>query len=113
MAQDMLNQRLRQVIMSGTVAIYTAKASDDYGVTSVTDNVRQLMGYEPLEFTEDSSFWLEHIHPEDRSRVLDEMPCLFEQGSHTVEYRFAHKDGAYRWIRDEMKLVADGAGHPA
>jgi PAS domain S-box-containing protein len=113
MAQDMLDQRLRHTIMSRTVAIYTAKASDDYGVTSVTDNVRQLMGYEPLEFTEDSSFWLEHVHPDDRSRVLDEMPCLFRQGSHTVEYRFAHKDGTYHWIRDEMKLVADGAGHPA
>jgi two-component system cell cycle sensor histidine kinase/response regulator CckA len=113
MAQDMLDQRLRHVIMSGTVAIYTAKASDDYGVTSVTDNVRQLTGYEPLEFTEDSSFWLEHVHPEDRPRVLDEMPCLFKQGSHTVEYRFAHKDGTYRWIRDEMKLVAGGSGNPA
>jgi PAS domain S-box-containing protein len=113
MAQDMLDQRLRHMIMSSTVAIYTAKASDDHGVTSVTDNVRQLMGYEPLEFTADSSFWLEHVHPEDRSHVLDEMSCLFERGSHTVEYRFAHKDGTYRWIRDEMKLVADGAGHPA
>ncbi len=113
MAQDMLDQRLRHMIMSGTVAIYTAKASDDYGVTSVTDNVRQLMGYEPREFTEDPSFWLEHIHPEDRPRVLDEMPCLFKQGSHTVEYRFVHKDGTYRWIRDEMKLVADRSGNPA
>jgi PAS domain S-box-containing protein len=112
MAQDMLDQRLRHMIMSGTVAIYTAKASGDYGVTSVTDNVRQLMGYEPLEFTKDSSFWLEHVHPEDKARVLDELPCLFNQGSHTVEYRFVHKDGTYRWIRDEMKLVADGSGNP-
>ena len=108
----MLEQQLAHLIMSTTVVLYTARASGDYGAISLTDNVEQLIGYEPREFTEDSSFWIEHVHPEDRPRILSELPRLFKQRSYIYEYRFMHKDGAYRWIRDEMRLVADEFGNP-
>ncbi|MHC4695523.1 MAG: PAS domain-containing sensor histidine kinase [Planctomycetota bacterium] len=106
------NERLNYLLGSTSVAIYTAKTSGDYEATSVTESVTQLTGYEPREFLENSSFWIDHVHPEDSERILDEVARLFERGSHSYEYRFLHKDGTYRWMRDEMKLTKDDLGNP-
>ncbi|MCZ0904926.1 PAS domain-containing protein, partial [Microcoleus sp. HI-ES] len=35
-----------------------------------------------------------------------------EKGAISYEYRERHKDGSYRWIYDEVKLVKDAAGIP-
>jgi signal transduction histidine kinase len=37
---------------------------------------------------------------------------LFKNGRHSQEYRFRHKDGSYRWMRDELVLVEDNDGTP-
>jgi PAS domain S-box-containing protein len=95
------------------MAIYTAKAAGDYGAISITKNVKQMTGYEPWEFTQSSSFWIDHVHPGDRQRILAELPRLFERRRHMYEYRFLHKDGSYRWMRDEMTLIEDGPGDSA
>jgi len=104
------NERLEYLLASTAVAVYTAKPSGDYGATSITGNVRQMTGYEPRDFTESAGFWIDHVHPQDRQRILDDLTGLFEHGSHSYEYRFLNKDGTYRWIRDEMKLTRDEAG---
>ncbi|MFH1108430.1 MAG: ATP-binding protein [Planctomycetota bacterium] len=104
------NDRLEYLLASTAVAVYTARPSGDYGATSITGNVRQMTGYEPRDFTESLGFWIDHVHPQDRQRILDDLTGLFEHGSHSYEYRFLNKDGTYRWIRDEMKLTRDEAG---
>ena len=86
------NERLNYLLTSTSAAIYTSKTSGDYGATSITENVKQMMGYEPREFIENSSFWIGHIHPEDRQRLLNELPRIFEQESYIYEYRFLHKN---------------------
>src|SRR5213595_2173351 len=51
-------------------------------------------------------------HPDDRARVLSEMPALFANDQLTTEYRFRGKDGAYHWVHDEARLLRDAAGRP-
>jgi PAS domain S-box-containing protein len=106
------NERLQYLLSSSSAVLYTAKASGDYGATFISENVTQMVGYEPREFLEESSFWIDHVHPEDGQRILTELPWIFEQGHHTYEYRFRRKDGTYIWMRDEMKLVRDEEGKP-
>jgi two-component system cell cycle sensor histidine kinase/response regulator CckA len=105
-------ERLNYLLTSTSVAIYTSKTSGDYEATSITDNVKQITGYEPREFIENQSFWIEHVHPEDRKIILNELPRLFKQGTHVYEYRFLHKDGHYGWIRDDMRLITDKRNEP-
>ena len=92
--------------------IYTCKPSDDYAATYISPNVKEQMGYDPEDFTGNSGFWADHIHPEDKSRIFAQLPRFFEQGRHAHEYRFQFKDGAYRWMRDELKLMRDKDGRP-
>jgi PAS domain S-box-containing protein len=106
------NERLQYLLSSTSAVIYTSKTYGDYGATFISDNVREMTGYEPQKFIEEPSLWLDHIHPEDVERVLKEVQNIFKKDRYAYEYRFQHKDGRYIWMRDEMKLVRDNNGNP-
>lgn len=71
-----------------------------------------LLGFEPRELVGHPNFWQSHIHPKDLIPCLAEIPRLWKEGKFTFEYRFLHKDGNYRWIREEANVVRDAAGNP-
>jgi PAS domain S-box-containing protein len=106
--------RLDFLIGRTPAVIYSAECSDDYAATFISPNITTQLGYHPADFINDPSFWVNHIHPEDKERVLAGMAQFFAGGlhSHEHEYRFQHKDGSYRWMHDEVRLVRDGAGNP-
>jgi PAS domain S-box-containing protein len=106
------SERMNFLLSTSPAVIYTCKCSGDYGATFISENVISQLGYRAEEFVQDSSFWVSHMHQEDRERIVDELPKIFESGSHSHEYRFLHKDGNYRWMRDDAKLVRDNKGQP-
>ncbi|MHB9112696.1 MAG: PAS domain S-box protein [Thermoleophilia bacterium] len=87
------------------IIFYTGKASDDFGVTYVSGNVTTFTGYEPEDLTTDSSFWVDHIHPDDAPRAFEEIPKVFDRGFHEYEYRWRSADGSYKWFLDIMRLM--------
>lgn len=101
-----------KVISEGTTVIYIAKAFDDYAATYITPSIEKQLGYTPEEFLSHPEFWVNHIHPDDRVRVLEGLSPLFENSHHTHEYRFQHKDGSYRWMHDELTLLKNDDGTP-
>ncbi len=105
-------ERLKFLITNNPAIIYTSKASDDYGATFISENVKDLTGYSPEDFTSDPEFWINHIHPNDRERIISGLSNLFERGYHTHEYRFQIKDGNYHWMRDELKLIKNAESNP-
>ncbi|NER35085.1 MAG: PAS domain S-box protein [Oscillatoria sp. SIO1A7] len=105
-------ERLRYLLSSSPAAIYTCKPQPDYGITFISENVVSLLGYAAAEFSVDSLFWMSHIHPEDLEQVLEKRLCLQKEKAIAQEYRFRHKDGTYRWLRDELKLVLSEHGKP-
>lgn len=107
-----MQERFRMLVSHTPAVLYICKTIPPYTATYVTDNVRPLLGYEPKEFIETPSFWADHIHPEDTTRVFNRLPQVFNRKRHTQEYRFRHKDGSYRWMHDEMQLVFDSYGNP-
>jgi PAS domain S-box-containing protein len=71
----------------------------------------EVFGYTPEQWTWTPGFWEEHLHPEDRERVL----TLDAETNRThepfvAEYRFRRADGTYVWIHDEAKLVERPGG---
>ncbi|MFH7029184.1 MAG: ATP-binding protein [Heteroscytonema crispum UTEX LB 1556] len=104
--------RLHYLLTASPAVIYSCQHEGDYAATFISDNVLLMLGYESQEFLDDGKFWANRIHPEDAPRVFAEISALFEHGHHTYEYRFQHKDGSYRWVRDELKLIRDAIGQP-
>jgi len=105
--------RMEFLLSASPAIIYSCKVTGDYGATFVSDNVTKLLGYTPDDFIADPGFWASHIHPDDHEQVFARLPSLFEAGGHAHEYRFLHKDGTYRWMRDELRVIHDAAGRPA
>ena len=106
------NDRLEYLLHSCPATIYTSRASGDFGATFISDTIKGQTGFEPRDFTANSQFWVDNIHPDDRERVFAELGTLFEHGSHVHEYRFRYADGTYGWMRDELRLMRDEAGEP-
>jgi two-component system cell cycle sensor histidine kinase/response regulator CckA len=104
--------RLLFLLSSGPAVIYSVKVGGDFPATFMSDNVRSQLGYAPADFLGDPAFWRSRIHPEDAARVLGDLAHLDEHDQQVHEYRFAHADGRWRWMRDEMRLVRDAAGQP-
>jgi PAS domain S-box-containing protein len=103
-------RRLESLVNATAAVIYAYRPQG--GGTFITEGVRILWGYEPEEFLRDNSFWRDHVHPEDLKRVFDELPLLLERGFRNYDYRFRVKDGAYRWMHDQVRLVRDAEGNP-
>jgi PAS domain S-box-containing protein len=92
--------------------LYSYRAEGDHAPTFVSDSIRRLLGYEPREYLQGPGFWLDRVHPDDLPRVTAGLARLPEAGEHACEYRFRHKDGAYRWVEDRARLVRGADGTP-
>ncbi|NJL89108.1 MAG: PAS domain S-box protein [Coleofasciculaceae cyanobacterium SM2_1_6] len=103
-----VSERLQHLLTSSSALIFSC--SLDLRTTFISSNVEVVMGYPAEKFTDESGFWLERIHPEDRSRVIAEHDR--RQDTYSYEYRLLCADNTYHWFYDQLRLVRDEAGHP-
>ena len=107
-----VTERLQYLLATTPAVIFSCKLGGNYDVTFVSDNVVSMIGYEARELVDGSLDWHSLVHPEDREIVATSYAQILEKESISYEYRERHKDGSYRWIFDEIKLVKDAAGLP-
>jgi len=78
----------------------------------VSSGAERMFGYPMSEWlTDKASFWLAHLHPDDRERCVS--VCTEETGAgrdHELEYRMLRADGSIVWVRDRIYLVRDPVG---
>jgi adenylate cyclase len=110
--QAAAQERLTQLLSSSPAVIYSFKGTGDFAPTFVSDNIIDVFGYAPAEYLDDPSFWRDRVHPDDLTRVEDAISKFFQNGVHSVEYRFRRKDGSYCWVNDEQHLIRGGDGKP-
>jgi PAS domain S-box-containing protein len=105
--------RLQNLVVNSPAMPYTRRRDADFAVTYVSPQVSLVTGYDRTDFTTQTSFWEQRIHPGDKERVVCELDAVIQHGiKHSPEYRFRHANGSYFWVRDEMNMVNDSAGHP-
>ncbi len=103
--------RLEHLLSASSGVILSCRAAD-HGATFVSRSVKTVLGYEPDEFLKEPAFWLEAVHPEDREEVEAMFAYVSEVGNLVHDFRIRHRDGGYRWLRDELRLSvpSDGRG---
>jgi PAS domain S-box-containing protein len=104
--------RLTHLLATSPAVLYSFEATGDNASTFISDNIRDLLGYEPEEYLSAPSFWTDHVHPDDLPGLLLEFPRLFSHGRLGLEYRFRRQDGTYRWMSDELRLILGPDGEP-
>jgi two-component system cell cycle sensor histidine kinase/response regulator CckA len=101
----------RAVRFSPTVLYSLRTGGDELRVTWIGGNFARLLGFRPDELP-DRAAWLARLHPDDRARVERSLAPPYTTEHAVMEYRFRHRDGSYRWLRDERQLVQGIDGQP-
>lgn len=82
------------------------------GALAWSDTLQAMFGYTPEEVVPTLAWRREHMHPEDRDRVVKGLEEVLTQGgsSWSDKYRFLRKDGSYAQVLDRGYVVRDPAG---
>ena len=112
-ALEATGARLQHLLVCSPTVIYSTAATGDYACSFISENLLELIGYQAAELVNDKDFWLERVHPDDKTRVLAEFEDTVPRERGAFEYRFRHKDGRYRWIQDSYRLTRGTKGHPS
>ncbi len=78
------------------------------------DGHATLFGHRPDVVTPSFAFWSDHLHPDDRDRVVGEVRARLSDGSssYVSQYRYRRADGSYAWILDRGHIIRDDEGEP-
>ena len=76
--------------------------------------IEHTFGYPPDEVPRVISFWYDHVHPEDRDRVVHGIHEVIDGGGEawSDEYRFRRSDGGYVEVLDRGLVAHDESGTP-
>jgi PAS domain S-box-containing protein len=78
------------------------------------EGVRILFGYSPEQAGPDIRWWHEHLHPEDKERVISGIHAVIDGGEQfwSSEYRFLRADRSYAHVLDRGYVMRDEGGKP-
>lgn len=76
----------------------------------ISGKSKDILGYTSEEWLASPTFWVDHIHPDDREYRLHYCYSFADKlEQHDFEYRMIAKDGSVVWLRDIVNVViADG-----
>ena len=60
----------------------------------ISQNVKDLLGYEPDEYLDSPDFWRSRLHPKDGERILSEYSRLFAEDALALNIAFKKRMGA-------------------
>lgn len=76
--------------------------------TYVSPRAERLLGYPLADWTSNPTFWIDHVHPEDRADAVRYcLECTRDKRDHTFEYRMLAADGREIWLRDIVTVVLE------
>jgi diguanylate cyclase (GGDEF)-like protein/PAS domain S-box-containing protein len=104
----------RRLVEQLPVIVYTAELGEQGRWRYVSPQVEEILGYRPEEFVSDPGLWARLLHPDDRSRALEQETedHLGKRDTAPTEYRMWRRDGSVVWMHDEAVLEAGEDGVP-
>lgn len=77
------------------------------------EGVQARFGFRPDQIGADATWWLDHIHDEDRERISHSIHAVIDHGEFWQdEYRFRRANGDYATVLDRGRVVRDLHGKP-
>jgi PAS domain S-box-containing protein len=74
---------------------------------------KRVFGYQIVNALIPQSFWENHVHPDDKVRILNRLTKILSAGADRIwedEYRFQRADGDYAYVHDRAHIVYDADG---
>jgi PAS domain S-box-containing protein len=106
------HRQMRDLLAQSPAVLYALHLEGGTFVPHLaSENVTRLLGF-PAAETLTREWWLSRLHPDDREFALASIEETLSAGASRTEYRLQHKDGTYRWVDDNRRLVRDLEGQP-
>lgn len=97
-------ERYRNLVDSIDVITWEADA-ETWRFTFVSEQAEAILGH-PIKAWFEDDFWVNHVHPEDRTWVPDFCAEATKQGQgHQFSYRMLHADGSTVWLHDVVSVT--------
>jgi len=99
-------ERFRDIVNTTDGIVWEADATT-FDCTFVSEQAQRLLGYPAGDWLK-PGFWVEHLHPDDRSWV-PELTASYTRRMepYAIEYRFIARDGRTVWFHDIVTVVAE------
>ena len=95
----------RLVASSGAVLFELSPVNGIMTLSWISESVTVVLGYSRAEAMV-PGWWTENVHPDDDER-MGRAATSSSTTDGVREYRFRHKDGSYRWMRDDQRISPD------
>jgi formate hydrogenlyase transcriptional activator len=103
--------RYRELIQSAQAIVWRGDART-FQFTFVSQQAETLLGYPVRRWLEEPTFWVDHIHPEDRDWAPEFCAkATREMRRHEFDYRMIAADGRVVWFHDAVGVMAEN-GQP-
>lgn len=105
-------QRYRMVIEALNIGVFDLRYPEQ--TLTVSPEWYTMLGYDAETPGDPYTFWVEHLHPDEREMVLTITEDTVETGEEYYnEYRMRASDGTWRWIKSHGRVISwlpDGRG---
>jgi len=99
--------RLRELVDSVT-AIFWEADPETIQFTFVSSEAERLLGYPLDQWTSEPDFWINHLHPDDRTWAPQFcMRAIQDRRDHRFDLRMIAADGSVVWLRDTVRVISD------
>lgn len=105
-----IEERYRLAARATNDAIWDWRMSDGHVIWN--EALAELFGHARTET--DAQWWLDHIHPDDRARIDDDIHAVIADSrtNWVGEYRFRRADGSFAAVLDRGAVLRNAAGEP-
>ena len=105
--------KYRSLVEDVPAVVYLAEFGPQGRWLYVSPHIESLTGVSAEQWMSAISPWSDHLHPDDRERVIAEESTgldVSEGDLMVFEYRFVRRDGRVVWVRDEARRVGTENG---
>jgi len=105
-------EHFRSVVANIPGVVYRCACDDTWTMQFMSDHIEDLIGYPASDFIDNKvRSYGSIIHPEDKSRVAEQVNDALERGSsYSLEYRLIHINGQARWIAEHGRATLGSDG---
>jgi PAS domain S-box-containing protein len=105
--------RYRTLVEEIPAITYIAALDQASTTLYISPQVEDVLGLTPADHKANPDIWREHMHPDDRKRVMAELRRTQTKGEpFDCEYRMVHRNGGIVWIRDKAVVLPNEPGKP-
>jgi PAS domain S-box-containing protein len=112
-AQRAVVARLEAAVDAAGLGFYLMTPPGE--TAELDDRTRAILGVPPEQEQRLRTFWLEHVHPDDRDRILQASRDIKEEGAErlTRVYRYQHPTRGLVWVQHTTRTFErDASGRP-